>query len=318
MTLEIASIRAQVAKNQNQQQADTEMAERNSKNEVVDLIAGSFAPAAPNLGRQMINPAGARAPEIIWSPTDVEIRNPLLREFAAICRVLARDDETLPDGDIDLGTFGDLKEWIMIIERVEGENDFIYSYYGEGIAQHYGRDMTGHRSSEFTGHVGTFFTGLYGAMLERNETVYSEHEPPQNVFVRAWQRYIVPRVNDAGEITGFIALNVPENELRAGLELMIDPVMVVTEDEKIVYANRSAQAMFKLPTVRRDEAFEPTTGMALNPCCSPVEMLAAHRIEDSVQLTIREAIVERLVMTVSAAQYKDTAYYVVVMRLIGT
>ena len=294
------------------------MAERHSKNDVVDLIAGSFAPAAPNLIRQMFNAAGARAPEVIWSPTDVEIRNPLLREFAAVCRVLARDDGTMSDGDINLDHFGDLKEWIMMIEPVEGENDFVYTYYGEGIAQNYGRDMTGRRSSEISGHVGTFFTGLYSAMIERDETVYSEHEPPQNVFVRAWQRYIVPRKSETGKITGFIALNVPENELRAGLELMIDPVMVVTEDEKIVYANRAAQAMFKLPAVRREEAFELITGMELNPCCSPVEMLARHHVEDSVQLTIRDTIVERLVMTVSAAQYKDTAYYVVVMRLIGT
>lgn len=294
------------------------MAERNSKTEVVNLIAGSFAPAAPNLVRQMFNAAGARAPEVIWSPSDVEIRNPLLREFAATCRVLAREDGTLPDGEVNLDHFGDLKEWIMMIEPVEGENDFVYTYYGAGIAQNYGRDMTGHRSSEIMGHVGTFFTGLYSAILERGETVYSEHEPPQNVFVRAWQRYIVPRINDNGDTTGFLALNVPENELRAGLELMIDPVMVVTEDERIVYANRAAQTMFKLPSVRRQEAFEPTTGMALNPCCSPVEMLAQHRIDDSVQLTIRDTIVERLVMTLSAAQYKDTAYYVVVMRLIGT
>jgi hypothetical protein len=110
------------------------MAQRDSKHDVIDLIADSFAPAAPNLVRQMFNAAGARAPDVIWSPTDVEIRNPLLREFAAICRVLARDDGTLPDGDINLDVYGDLKEWIMMIEPVEGENNFLYTYYGAGIA----------------------------------------------------------------------------------------------------------------------------------------------------------------------------------------
>ncbi len=293
------------------------MAETNSEHDVVDLIAESFSPAPSNLVRQMFNAAGARAPDVIWSPKAVEIRNPLLRQFAAICRVLAREDGTLSDGPIDLDHFGELKEWIMMIEPVNGAVDFRYTYYGTGIAQNYGRDMTGHRSSEFTGHVGTFFTGLYAAMLARQETVYSEHEPPQNVFVRAWQRLIIPRTNDAGEISGFIALNVPENELRAGLELMVDPVLVVSEDQKIVYANRAAQTMFGLPSVRRDEDFEPATGIPLSTHRSPVELLSHHLIEDSVQLTIRETIVERLVMTVSAAQYKDSAYYVVVMRMIG-
>ncbi|NNJ66610.1 MAG: PAS domain-containing protein [Boseongicola sp.] len=294
------------------------MAQQNPKQNVINMIAESFDPAAPNLVRQMFNAAGARAPEVIWSPSDIEIRNPLLREFAAVCRVLAREDGSLPDTDINLDHFGDLKEWIMMIEPVEGDDDFLYTYYGEGIAQHYGRDMTGQKSSQFGGHIGPFITGLYSAMLERGEVVYTEHEPPQNVFVRAWQRYIVPRSDDTGKTTGFLALNVPENELRAGLELMIDPVMVVSEDEKIVYANRAAQAMFKLPAVRRDEAFQQATGMPLDVHRTPLEMLAQHRVEDSVQLTIRDTIVERLVMTVSAAQYKDTAYYVVVMRLIGT
>lgn len=294
------------------------MAQENRKQNVIDLVADSFEPAIPNLLRQMFNAAGARSPEVIWSPTDIEIRSPLLREFAAVCRVLAREDGSLPDTDINLDHFGDLKEWIMMIEPVEGETDFLYTYYGSGIAQHYGRDMTGQRSSQFGGHIGTFITGLYSAMLERGEIVYTEHEPPQNVFVRAWQRYIVPRTDDTGKTTGFLALNVPENELRAGLELMIDPVMVVSRDEKIVYANRAAQTMFNLPSIRQDEAFNQATGMSLEVHRTPLEMLAQHRVEDSVQLTLRDTIVERLVMTVSAAQYKDTAYYVVVLRLIGT
>lgn len=117
--------------------------------------------------------------------------------------MLARDDGTLPDGDVNLAHFGGLNEWIMMIEPVEGVNNYLYTYYSAGIAQNYGRDMTGHLTSEVAGHVGTFFTGLYSAMVERCQTVYSEHEPPQNVFVRAWQRYIVPRVNDADAVTGF-------------------------------------------------------------------------------------------------------------------
>lgn len=58
---------------------DTNMAQRNSKQDVIDLIADSFAPAAPNLVRQTFNAAGARAPDVIWSPTDVEIRSTIAR-----------------------------------------------------------------------------------------------------------------------------------------------------------------------------------------------------------------------------------------------
>ncbi len=294
------------------------MSDLKSNPDIVDQIAESFAPAPTNLVRQMFNSAGMRAPEVIWSPSDIELRSHLLRQFAATCRVLARDDGTLSDAPINLDHFGDLKDWIMMIEPVQDAKDFRYTYYGKGIAQNYGRDMTGRRASEFGGHVATFFAGLYSAMLKRGETVFSEHEPPQNVFVRVWQRYIVPRIADDGTVVGFLAMNVPENELRAGLELMIDPVLVLTDAQQIVYANRAAQTAFNLPLVRGQEAFGHATGMSLDTSRTPAEFLTQNRVEDSVQLTIRDTIVERLVMTVSAAQYKGIAYYIVVMRLIGT
>jgi hypothetical protein len=47
-------------------------------------------------------------------------------------------------------------------------------------------------------------------------------------------------------------------------------------------------------------------------------MLANSTMIDSIQLTIRNEIVERLVMTVSAAQHRGDAFYVVVMRQIGS
>ena len=294
------------------------MAEPKSKDEVIDLIAESFSPAPKTIVRQMFNAVGARAPEVIWSPSEAELRNPLLRQFSVTCGLLSDDEGRLQSDKVDLDHFGELKDWIMMIEPVKGENDFRYTYYGEAIAQHYGKDMTGCLTSEIEGHVGTFFMGLYRAMTNRSEPVYSAHEPPQHVFVRAWQRYIIPVFAQTGEISSFLAINVPENELRAGLELMTDPVMVLTDDQDIVYANRAAQTMFKLPKLLTNEKFEPATGIPLNTHYSPVDLLTKNHVEDSVQLTIKGSIVERLVMTVSAAQYKNLAYYVVVMRLIGT
>lgn len=294
------------------------MAEPKSKEDVIDIIAESFAPAPKTIVRQMFNAVGARAPEVIWSPSQAELRNPLLRQFSVTCGLLSDDDGHLQRAKIDLDHFGELKDWIMMIEPVNGGTDFRYTYYGDAIAQHYGRDMTGHLTSEISGHVSTFFMGLYRAVAARREAVYSAHEPPQNVFVRAWQRHIIPVVDEDGVVASFLAINVPENELRAGLELMTDPVLVLTEDQTIVYANRSAQSMFDLPAIRKNENFGQATGIPLNTHYSAIDLLTKNRVEDSVQLTIKDAIVERLVMTVSAAQYKNLAYYVVVMRLIGT
>ena len=294
------------------------MTDSNQTGDSVDLVADSLAPDGPDTLRQLFNAAGARAPEVIWSPKEAELRSSLLRSFARICDRYRDSRGAIRSNAIRLEDFGGLTEWLMLIDVDKDGADFVYTFYGSSIAEQYGRDMTGKRTSEFTGHIGTFFAGLYKAALKRGETVYSEHEPPASVFVRVWQRLIVPLSDAEGRIIRFLVLNVPDNELRAGLELMVDPVFVLTADEKVLYANRAAQTLFGAASHQSaPETFSALTNVPLDIALSPDEMLSQHRVEDSVQLTIREDIVERLVMTVSAAQHKGAAYYVVVMRMIG-
>jgi PAS domain-containing protein len=154
--------------------------------------------------------------------------------------------------------------------------------------------------------------------MRRGERAYSEHEPPRVIFVRVWQRLIVPLYDEKGDVERILALNVPDNELRAGLELMVDPVFVLHANETVVYLNRAAHLLFSTPSNATGQSLEALTGIPLESTLTPEDMLRQHKIEDSVRLTIRESIVERLVMTVSATQYRDETFYVVVMRLIGT
>ncbi|MDJ1016929.1 MAG: hypothetical protein QNJ35_10490 [Paracoccaceae bacterium] len=285
---------------------------------VADLIAESLSAEKPDTVRSLFNAEGAREPEIHWSPRDPELRNPLLRQFAEVCHRYEKNGKIAADA-IRLEDFGGLTEWLMLLEPVEEGADFQYLSYGSSIAESYGTDMTGRRTSEFGGHISMFFLGLYRAVLKRDEAVYSEHEPPARVFVRAWHRLIIPLHDDAGAVVRLIVLNVPDNELRAGLELIVDPVFVLRADKTVAYANRAAQHLFKLSANNHyDSSFETVTGMTIDTPLTPDQMLSQHKVEDSVQLTIREAIVERLVMTVSAAQHRGDAFYVVVMRLIGT
>jgi PAS domain-containing protein len=294
-----------------------QIADSDDTGEIVDLIADSLTPGHPDAVRDLFNSAGARAPEVIWSPDDAELRSPLLRQFASICQRYKTADGRIPTTAVRLEDFGGLTERLMIIDLVDDGKDFRYTFYGAGICDYYGHDMVGRLTSDIGGHIATFFSGLYKAVLRRGEIVYSEHEPPITVFVRVWQRLIVPLTDSNGKIARFIVINVPDNELRTGLELMVDPVFVVTAEEKITYANRAAKTLFNLSQSRPNGDFEQTTGLALDARLSPTEMLSQHRIDDTVQLTIRDTIVERLVMTVSATQHRGTAFYVVVMRMIG-
>ena len=286
--------------------------------DIADLVAKSVLPDGNDTIRELFNDAGARAPEVIWTPGTADVRNPLLKQFQAIVKGY-KIDGRVPAKSVRLEDFGGLTEWLMLLEPVDGGADFRYLAYGSSIAESFGTDMTGRLTSEFGGHIATFFLGLYRAVLQQKACAYSEHEPPRNVFVRVWQRLIVPLFDDAGEVARILVLNVPDNELRAGLELMVDPVFVLRGDESIVYANRAAQNVFRF-TQREaiGHSLEAATGVPLELGWAPEDMLSQHKIDDSVRLTIRGGIVERLVMTVSATQHRNEAFYVVVMRLIGT
>ncbi len=222
------------------------MGKYGNADDVIDLIAASLVPGRPDVTRHLFNAVGARAPDVVWSPNDAELRNPLLRQFAEICSKYHDENGNISANAIRLEDFGGLTDWIMLIDVLDQGQDFRYTFYGPEIADYYGQDMTGQRTSEFGGHISTFFGGLYKAIMRRGETAYSEHEPPQNVFVRVWQRLIIPLVDENDSVIRFIALNVPENELRTGLEFMVDSVMVLTDSRKIVYINRTATVLFSM------------------------------------------------------------------------
>lgn len=269
--------------------------------------------------RQLFNGAGARAPHILWSPAEAEINDPVVRDFGRRMRALADAGGRVPASAVTPDSLGALAGWAMILDAETPEGPFRYRHYGARIARHYGRDMTGLTTADFAGHIATFFTALYRAAAARDEWVLSEHEPPRDVFVRTWHRLIVPLHDTAGGVTGFAVANVPENALRAGLDLMVDPVFVLDDVQVVHYANRAAQTVF-FPDrqIAAGDTLHGITGIALEIGMTPTELLAHGDQIDSIELFPRGAIVERLVTTVSATQHRGRAFYIVVMRLIGT
>lgn len=285
---------------------------------VVELITESLMPGHRDALRRIFNSHGARSPMIIWSPQNEEMQSAQMRRFAAICEEFADAEGRIKASAFDPQAFNSLANWIMVV-AIEGD-EYRYLHYGRGIADFYGRDMTGETTEGFTSHIAGFFKALYRAAAERHEWVLSEHEPPARVFVRSWRRLIVPLSSDDGEeVTQFAVINLPENELRAGLELMVDPVFVLDAEQTVQYANRSARRMFGIDASNMvDSALKDLTTIDLDLPRSPGEMLAHEFTEDSVQLYLRDDVAERLVTTVSAAEHRGTAFYIVVMRLIGT
>lgn len=286
---------------------------------VVDLMSEGLMSEQSEALRQSFNAAGARAPVVIWSPKDEELQSPLLERFAELCRSMAS-----ADGKVRLTAFSadrldpGLVNWLMIVEAEE--ETFRYRAYGAGIAEHYGRDLTGLTTAAFTGHIAAFFEALYRSAARRGEWALSEHEPPRSVFVRIWRRLIVPLfTEDGSRVAAFAVLNLPESELRTGLELMVDPVFVADEDGIVHYSNGAAREMFGIKSSRGAEAtLKQLTGIGLGSLPSPASMLSRREVRESTELHLVGGIAERLISTVSAAEYRGRAFHVVAIRKLGT
>lgn len=289
-----------------------------SAGKVVDLMTESLLPGRSDIVRQLFNAEGLRAPEVIWSPTMADLRSPRHRQFAQMVTALADADGRVPADRVRAEDFGALADWLMLIDIEDGGRDFRYAYYGRRVREASGIDMTGRHASDFTNYLATFFSGLYRAVCQTGAPVFSEHEPPRNIFIRAWQRLIYPLFGPDGAPQRLLVLNLPDNELKVGLELMVDPVFVMTADRSIIYTNRAARLMFRIEGHPAPEAtLEDLTGIEFDLCESAEELLGQNKVVDSLVLAPRGDMMERLAMTISAAEHRGQAFYVVIIRTIG-
>ena len=281
----------------------------------VNLIAESLMPGRSDVVRQMFNREGLRAPVIIWSPALEDLENPFLRRFAEIAGDWRDENGRVAAKDFDPDALGALQDWLMVVVPEHG--DLRYARYGKGVQEHYGRDMTGQSVRAFGTYVADFFEGLYRAALARREWVMSEHEPPKSVFARAWRRLIIPlHAPDGEEVIAFAVLNVPENALRVGLDMIPDPVFVADAGGRMMYLNGAAQKMFGLgPISAPGQRLSDATGISLDDQMSPEELLTTGTVSESLELTVRGGIAERLAMTVGAAEHRGQVFYIVVMRI---
>ena len=279
-----------------------------------DLIAESVAAGITNDVVALFHANFSPAPFILWSPARADLRHPVMIRFFDRCFALPATEGGIDWQDFSLDWFAGLEPWLMLLRR-DGD-DFRYLHYGSTIADYYGRDMTGRATSDFPGHIGRFFDCLYHAIMERKQWLFSEHEPPRQVFVRRWQRLIVPLV-ERSEVTGFVAVNMPDNDLRAGLDLITDPVLVLDDDLMVCYANRSACEHFcTTGTDCVGTTIFDATGINLRPPANPMDLAMSRAVHDAVEVTFRNAIAAHLQTTLSATFLRNRAFYVLQIRVV--
>jgi len=280
----------------------------------VNRLAASLAAGRTDEAGALFRENDARSPLILWRPGLLDVQHPVLRSFVRACRAI--ETGTVPETWIESEEFAALAGWAMVVEALPDKADFVYRHYGSEIAATYGADMNGRRVSDIGGHVSVFFRALYLAAMQRREPVKSVHEPPLQVFVRAWRRVIVPLHDRTGAVRRLAAVNVADNELRAGLDVLPDPVLVVDADGVICFANRAACLFFDHPR-------GPAPGMlardflrcdlTLPECPDRLILEGGHRTQSTRMA--RGGMVTPLKLTVGATYYRDRPFYVLSARV---
>ncbi|MEM6759522.1 MAG: hypothetical protein AAF601_08595 [Pseudomonadota bacterium] len=256
---------------------------------------------------------GTGAPAVLWNPSIYDLSHLVIKGFSEFMRAEDGLAKWAKKGDVDDLDIHPFSPWVMVLEPVPEQSDFRYLKYGTEIAAMFGRDMTGHCTSEIGGHISDFFVALYAAVIIRKQSVLSVHEPPSGVFATVWRRLIYPLLDENGEVHMIAAVNVPDNELSAGLEALPDPALVTRQDGVLMYANASARRLFGEPVLPR--------GHISDYCDMNIELPAdaegfarAEGLNISQTMGSRNQVLVHFELLTSATFFRGLQYYIVQMK----
>lgn len=258
---------------------------------------------------------GLPPPDVIWHPDPRLVGNRTFHQFDTVCNIQSKEQTAIPEEALDLGMFGSMLDWMILCAPEDNGPDFRYEHFGKGIVRVLGDDMNGKTSSGYAAHCSAFFNAVYRDVRCRKERVMTAHQPMDQIFVTVWRRLIVPVCNRTGDIVRMLVLCCPENELREGLEILPVPVLILDSDHVVLYANKTARQDF-------DEGnFGPWTrsvfdyaGLDLVIREQPEDILASGITQTSTCRHVKLQRIGQYQATVSAARYRDRAFYVVLLQ----
>lgn len=278
-----------------------------------DVLAGSLFMGRTERLDELFYAQRARPPLVIWDPNRIDLQD---AEFVSFIDQLSQLPAVrgLPLASAFDAAAISQSEWLMHLEVLSFGNDFRYLRYGSGVAEYYGRSLEGRLTSDIGGHISRFFIALYRASMHRRQCVLSEHEPPAQVFVRIWRRLIMPLADETGFVTHFAVLNIPENHLRTGLDVVPFPCLVVDQDRMVCFANAGARKLARLDrSWEHGGALEALLGCELDLPADPESLIAsdAAPMRKTVTLDLPGGRAQTCEVHISAARYRSRAVFVI-------
>lgn len=153
-------------------------------------------------------------PVAVWNPDPASLRTEPIRFVLNHWRQLCGAGKAPPVASLDALALRPALGYVMLVDPVGDGLDFRYRLYGSLIATVSGMDMTGRLVSQHhaSAHVVDFSFAGYLAVYRRPEPLYTFRCPARADFTRAWERLVLPLVDDRGRVARFLVVNVPENE----------------------------------------------------------------------------------------------------------
>lgn len=154
---------------------------------------------------------GVQQPEIIWNPSAERIATPQLRFLLEYWTRLERARRFPALRQLDPVEMRPALGYIMLVDAVDGGQDFRYRLYGSTISFVSGFDMTGRLLTEHPSSTYNieYSLAVYRACLARQEPAHTTHYPSGTAKTRAWQRLILPLTDASGTVAHFLVGTVP-------------------------------------------------------------------------------------------------------------
>ncbi len=174
-----------------------------------DLIDNRLGPIASVFRGDDTEP-----PIAVWNPDPASLRSEPIRFVLDHWQQLRGAGKAPAVASLDPVALRPALGYVMLVDPVGDGLDFRYRLYGSLIATVSGIDLTGRLVSQHhaSPHVVDLSFAGYLAVYRRPEPLYTFRRPARAEFTRAWERIVLPLVDERGRVARFLVVNVPENE----------------------------------------------------------------------------------------------------------
>lgn len=154
---------------------------------------------------------GIASPTHQWRPSEAEAPTAELRTLLNYWRALQEGNQLPRQANFDVLAVPSVLGFLMLMDVIDGGEDFYYRVYGTKIAQDTGFDMTGKRLScvPTVTSLAAYFMASYRAVVQRREPLLAYHQPPPGQPIRRWARLILPMVDDQDRVSRLLVGNIP-------------------------------------------------------------------------------------------------------------